>query len=370
AYHALVGATDGAVAVRSSATAEDAASASFAGMFESYLDVRGVDSVIDRVRDCWASAFGARVLFYRVRQSLPPEMSVAVVVQRMISSTVSGVMFTADPATRDLTSIVIEASTGLGEAIVQGRVVPDRYVVDKATRTVRTAVPADPARPVLSQVEIDTLATLGARAEKHFGAPQDMEFAIDSSGIFLTQTRPITTLGVTATTQAAVASTRPAPLLVRGLGASPGSASGIVRVIARPGAILHPGEVLVAHFTSPDWVPQMRRAAAIVTESGGMTSHAAIVSRELGVPCVVGATNAMALLKDGAEVTVNGSTGEVFAGAAAGPTPAPESAPTTAVRTAPVTATRIYVNLDDPSQAEKVASRDVDGVGLLRAEFM
>ena len=372
AYRALVGAHDTPVAARSSATAEDAASASFAGMFESYLGVTGAEDLLARVRDCWASAFGARVLFYRMRQVLSPDMAVAVVVQRMIPSLKSGVIFTADPATHDATSIVIEGAEGLGESVVQGRVTPERYVLDKVTRSIRISAPPPSGQLVLSSAEVDSLAQLALRAEKHFGVPQDLEFAIDDSGIYLTQTRPITTLGAVASASPksapAVSTARP---IARGLGASPGIATGAVRVLAKPSDPLEQGEVLVAHFTSPDWVPLMRRAAAIVTETGGMTSHAAIVSRELGIPCIVGTANATSVLTNGTIVTVDGTTGEVREGAVASTRQSvPVRAHAAATGSPVTTATRIYVNLDDPAQAESVAARDVDGVGLLRAEFM
>ena len=389
------------VAVRSSATAEDAASASFAGMFESFLQVRGLDVLLARVRDCWASAYAPRVLFYRTKNRMPAEMPVAVVVQRMVPARKSGVIFTANPATHDLSTVVIEASWGLGEPVVQGRVTPDRYVVDKASLCVKEAkvavkeniMAAESALPdahkfvpgdrVLSDVELTVLAELAIRAEKHFDAPQDLEFAIDETGVYLTQTRPITTLAVVG----GAPRTEPEPakmvgsqesVLVRGLGASPGIAAGAVVMLEDPAhaEAMKSGDVLVAHMTSPDWVPLMRRAAAIVTDSGGMTSHAAIVSRELGVPCVVGTHDATRVLRSGMRVTVNGSSGLITALAEA---PIPVNTPTAAVhapepgeKPAPalVTATRLYVNLADAGQAERVAAMDVDGVGLLRAEFL
>ncbi|HEU4993607.1 MAG TPA: phosphoenolpyruvate synthase [Gemmatimonadaceae bacterium] len=384
------------VAARSSATAEDAPSASFAGMFESFLQVRGVESLLGRIRDCWASSYSPRVLFYRAKQSMPTEMPVAVVVQQMIESERSGIIFTANPATHDTSSIVIEATWGLGEAIVQGQVTPDRYVLDKKTLGVREMkiaatrpVGDETARQrmagperVLSDTDLTTLAELAIRAESHFGAPQDLEFAIDSTGTYLTQTRPITTLsGVTDRPQtdvdggrSGVAHPAAAQILVRGMGASPGTATGLVRVLTdvASGKEMKQGEVLVAHMTSPDWVPLMRRAVAIVTDAGGMTSHAAIVSRELGVPCVVGTRDATRVLRPSLRVTVDGSAGTITeAGSAARePSPHPAKAEARPAAGRVVTATRLYVNLADPSQAESVAAQDVDGVGLLRAEFM
>ncbi|NVJ07278.1 phosphoenolpyruvate synthase [Myxococcus sp. AM001] len=385
---------DRAVAVRSSATSEDSVATSFAGMHESFTHVLGEDALMDALRACWASAYGERVVAYRKAAALTEEPAIAVVVQAMVDASRAGVMFTADPSTGDTGRIVIEAAWGLGEVVVGGQVEPDTYCVtkkeprvrevrvgDKSVRLVRdaeghtqreTLSPEQAHERVLSDVAVLELARLGLRVEQHYGAPQDIEWAEEGGRLYLVQTRPITTLG-----KPAVA---PPPeeghagkALVRGLSASPGVAAGRVRVLASPaeGGQLQPGEVLVAEMTSPDWVPTMRRAAAIVTDRGGMTCHAAIVSRELRKPCVVGTRTATRTLRDGEAVTVDGSTGEVREGAEA-PRPraveATASAPT--VGTAPVLATRLYVNLALPAQAREAAALPVDGVGLLRAEFM
>ena len=418
AYSRLAQSTPGTgdplVAVRSSATCEDTAEFSFAGMFESVLGVRGHDVLADAIRRCWASTFGARVLYYRLSRNMPAEMPVAVVVQRMVSSLKSGVIFTADPSTGESAHVVIEAAWGLGEVVVGGQVTPDHYVVDKRSFEVvehriaakefllealpeggtrRVMLDHDPREQsmVLTESELAALARFALASEQHYGAPQDMEFAIDGSGMFITQTRPITTLPpATASASAAQATTATpatqepsappaatpaaaqAPLL-RGLGASPGAATGRVRVLtatAQAGQ-LQPGEVLVAPMTSPDWVPIMRRASAIVTDAGGMTSHAAIVSRELGIPCVVGTRVATRTLRDGMLVTVNGKEGSVLAGAVhVADAPQRNARPATVAAVSPVTATRVYVNLAEPERAAEIAARDVDGVGLLRAEFM
>jgi pyruvate,water dikinase len=381
------------VAVRSSATAEDTAATSFAGMNETFTNVRGDDELVERVVDCWASLFGARVCSYRATRHVTDEPAIAVVVQRMVDADRSGVMFTADPATGDDTRMVIEAAFGLGEVVVGGQVEPDTYVVAKAgPRLVETRVGRKAFRVVrgpdghdqrvdhdaemagarvLSDDEVVDLARLGLLVEAHYGAPQDTEWAMEGDAVFLVQSRPITTRGAAPGGAVAV----PGPPLVRGLGASPGTAVGRVRVLRDPreGAALEAGEILVAPMTNPDWVPVIRRAGGLVTDSGGMTCHAAIVSRELGVPCIVGARDATGVLADGMLVTVDADHGAVYEGAVALTPPTPRvtvGEPGAVPAAAEALATLVYVNLAIADQAERVAALPVDGVGLLRAEFM
>jgi pyruvate,water dikinase len=404
AYHQL---GDGErVAVRSSATAEDTADTSYAGMNESFTDVAGDDALIGRIVACWASLWGARALAYRASQGVTDEPAIAVVVQRMVASERSGVMFTADPATGDRGRIVIEAALGLGEVVVGGQVEPDTYVVDKHDRHLierhvgvqryeivpgpegdrRVALsPTEGAEPVLDDHAIGALAHVGVEVERHYGTPQDIEFAMDDHHVWLVQSRPITTLGDAAP----AADGRPAcegppttadgvpdgSVLVTGLGASPAVGTGRVRVLRSPeeGAALLAGEVLVAPMTNPDWLPAMRRAAALVTDGGGITCHAAIVGRELHLPTVVAARGATTVLHDGDLVTVDGAGGRVLATHAVGPLAAPAPARAAAPPPAPApetTATLLYVNLALAEHAEEVAAQPVDGVGLLRAEFM
>jgi pyruvate,water dikinase len=393
AYRDLAGAdTDAAVAVRSSATAEDTASASFAGMNETFLNTCGPDAVVDAVKRCWGSLFGARTIYYRGQRGFSQaDMDIAVVVQIQIPSSRAGVMFTVDPASGDRDQLVIEGSFGLGEAVVSGSVSPDRYVVRKSdlaitTRSVRpkelviepaegggtltrALSPQESMRPVLSDVEVTQLANLGMAIEKHYDSAQDTEWSFGPDGnVWMLQSRPITTI--------ATAGHAPNEVLVRGLGAAPGTASGSVRLLENPHetTAFHDGEVLVTHMTTPDWVPLMRKAAAIVTDSGGMTCHAAIVSRELGIPCITGTGDATQRLRDGEIVTVDATQGTVLEGAAATAPSAPASAGAPAALAlgapSPVTATRLLVNLSEPSQVERTAALNVDGVGLLRAELM
>lgn len=395
------------VAVRSSATAEDTASASFAGMNETFLNVRGADAVVQAVRDCWASLFGARTIFYRAKRELSQaEMDIAVVVQRQLDARRAGVMFTIDPASGARDRLVIEASLGLGESVVSGSVSPDRYVVDKVSGALlarevnRKATTIEPLRdggtrrrelsgdeglaPALSDEEVRQLADLGVEIERHYDAPQDTEWAFDEHGtVWMLQSRPVTTgLGATAGdggapsagAAAPAAEQPPGTTIASGLGAAPGSAGGPARVIrSLAGAErLHDGDVLVAPMTAPDWVPLLRRASALVTDTGGMTCHAAIVSRELGIPCVVGTGDATTKLRDGELVTVDGTHGKVREGIEAPPAvPAAAPAPAPAAGAEPpTTGTQLLVNLSEPSQAERAAALPVEGVGLLRAELM
>jgi pyruvate, water dikinase len=388
AYRAL--GEDVPVAVRSSATAEDGESTSFAGMNETFTSVVGEDQLVTRVLDCWASLWAPRVVAYRASQELTEEPAIAVVVQAMVGSECSGVMFTADPGSGDRSRIIIEAAFGLGEVVVGGQVEPDTYVVAKegprllearvgqkshkivsgaAGDTLVELAPEEATSQVLRDESVLDLARLGVQVEQHYGSPQDVEFALAAGRLWLLQSRPITTLDRVAAPAAAAAGT----VLLTGLAAAPGVAVGAVRILRSPdeGRQLEQGEVLVAPMTNPDWVPTLRRAAAIVTDGGGVTCHAAIVGRELGVPAVVATRTATTSLRDGEMVTVDGSHGQVREGAET-PHPASirvnEAAPV--IVAAEPTGTLIYVNLAIADRAEAVAAMPVDGVGLLRAEFM
>ena len=396
AYHEL--GDDVRVAVRSSGTSEDAGDTSFAGMNATFTNVVGQADLIDRVRDCWASLYGERVVAYRANGRLTDEPSIAVIVQVMVASEVSGVIFTEDPTSSMSDRLIIEAVLGQGEAIVSGMVEPDTYVVQKHgprlasvrlghqdRQIVRGADGADAivalsseegGARILDDQRVLDLATLAMAVEEHYGSPQDIEWAMAEAKVWLVQSRPITTLTAdTAPTTGAPAAGPAQRVLVRGLAASRGRATGVVRVLTDPSerAQLLDGEVLVAPMTSPDWMSAIRRAAALVTDGGGMTCHAAIVSRELGVPCVVGTRDATTRLRDGELVTIDGSLGVVLEGEdrEVPATVAQPSGPaTTTVPAANPTSTRLYVNLAFAEHAAEVAELAVDGVGLLRAEFM
>lgn len=374
------------VAVRSSATAEDLPGASFAGQQATFLNVSGESNVIEKVKEAWASLFTARAIFYRVTNKFDHfKVGIAVPIQKMVASEKSGVMFTINPVTNDKMRVTIEAIFGLGEMIVQGAVTPDHYEVDKKSmdivvtephtqekimlrrnreNVVRSLSQREGAKQKLTAREIVKLAELGIQLEKHYYFPQDCEWAIEKGKVYLVQTRPVTTTGKAAVAQGVIK----AEVMAKGDPASPGMASGPVKILFSADEIhkVQAGDILVAEQTNPDFVPAMRKAVAILTERGGRTSHAAIVSRELGIPAVVGCKDVRKLLKDGMVITVNGTTGEVYKGAVASNASKVKTAPTEVRKTA----TKVYVNLAEPSRAPTVSKMNADGVGLLRAEFM
>jgi pyruvate, water dikinase len=399
------------VAVRSSSTAEDLESASFAGLQETYLNIRGNDAILEAVRRCYGSLFTPRVLVYRAKKGFDhAQVRLAVVVQKMVDATVSGILFTRDPNTGE-NHMIIEAGWGLGEAIVGGEVTPDHYVVDGASQrivqklvseqsfrlargeqggNVRVEIPPEERkRPKISDERIQRLASLARVIESHYRRPMDVEWCADQNSLYIVQARPITTVPSAASAPTAASAPAPAaaPMpagepaaerpLVTGFGASPGIAGGTARLLRTAAEMgrLKPGEVLVTTMTTPDMVPAMAQAAAIVTDEGGMTCHAAIVSRELGVPCVVGTRQATSTISEGSLVSVDGKAGAVYAGLAhaerARQAPAPSGASTPDwTHAVPVTATKIYVNVGVPEKAQEYARLPVQGVGLLRIEFI
>ncbi|MFA5399023.1 MAG: phosphoenolpyruvate synthase [Dehalococcoidia bacterium] len=383
------------VAVRSSATMEDSEQASFAGMNATFLNVHGKEDLIRKVKECWASLYGARVIFYRAKKEFLDEPVIAVVVQKMVNSDKAGVMFTADPSNKNMSSLVIEGAFGLGEVVVGGLVSPDYYEVEKSSLKVKDArishknfkiirdekgrnknvdlSDKEAEQPVLSDAEVQEIARLGMKIEQHYGSPQDTEWAMEGKKVYMVQSRPITTLIGAAGVVSEELDAEESRELIRGLGASPGRGSGEVRVLASPDKDdgFESGDVLVAEMTTPDWVPLMKKASAIVTDGGGVTCHAAIVSREMGLPCVVGTRNATKVLSDKMLVTVDGTHGIVYEGKLKEDKKAEEPGTRVVAKTAPiVTATKLYVNLAMPHEAERIAKEDVDGIGLLRAEFM
>ncbi len=413
AYHEIEPGTEPFVAVRSSATAEDLPDASFAGQQDTYLNVTAED-LLEKVRRCWASLFTQRAIYYRIEQGFDHEsVNIAVVVQQMVDAEKSGVMFTSHPST-GAPVMTIEAAWGLGEAVVSGAVSPDNYVVSREDGeidvtvadkkvlherdaetgdTVEREVPAEKRNErVLSESEIGRLVELGERVEDHYGTPQDVEWAMVDGEVYMLQSRPITTIETTSdengaaptgiqTADGSGATAEPpaeatdaeGDVLVSGLGSSPGTVSGEAKIIRKLDdlAKVAEGDVIVTEMTMPDMVPAMKRAVGIITDEGGMTSHAAIVSRELGVPAVVGTSDATGVLQDGQLITLNGERGTVTEGATATDE---EYEPVESVRPQspikPMTATEVKVNVSIPDAAERAAATGADGVGLLRVEHM
>jgi pyruvate,water dikinase len=453
------------VAVRSSATAEDLPEASFAGQQSTFLNVKGAEDCVQMVKECWASLFEPRSIYYRTENKFDHlKVGLAAVVQEMVQSEKAGVMFTVEPMGQDRSKVSIEAAYGLGEVVVSGSVTPDRYVVDKNSLKIDVKDVAKQtwmlvkvneknahmnvredmqSRQKLTDQQVIMLAQFGKKIEQHYGKPQDIEWAVAENRIFIVQSRPITTLrkdvlqdaeralsGVQQVEQPQATSQQQKPaqpvqqqparapppaqqmpavqqkqetrvaaqpqapsqkevvkmaagtdrIILRGLGAAPGIGKGTVKVLASPKEMgkVQKGDVLVTEMTTPDFVPAMKRASAIVTNSGGMTCHAAIVSREMGIPCIVGSKTATTTLHEGQMVTVDASRGIVYDGDVGLASEKKEEAAPTAGGAAagapaahvPVTGTKVYVNLAEVDLAEKVSKLPCDGVGLLRAEFM
>ena len=391
------------VAARSSATAEDLPDASFAGQQETYLNVRGEEDLLDKVKQCWASLFEPRAIFYREEKGFDHfKVGIAVPVQRMVQSEVAGIMFTINPVSNDKNQIVIEAIYGLGEKIVQGAYTPDHYLVQKESWKILQKKVAPQKLEMtlkdgqnkelklselkqhqikLNDKQIIELAKIGHQLQQHYRFPQDIEWALEDERLYIVQSRPVTTITLESFEENKdEISTKGLKLVLKGEPASPGTATGKVKILKSAQEInkLAEGEILVTDMTTPDFVPAMKKAAAIVTNQGGQTSHAAIVSRELGIPCIVGTETATTDLKSGQIVTVNGKEGTVYQG---GKLTKKEKVVKKPEQVAKIpysklksdldmTKTKIYVNLAEPELAASIAQRNVDGVGLLRAEFM
>jgi pyruvate,water dikinase len=384
------------VAVRSSATAEDLPDASFAGQQETYLNIKGEANLLTSVQKCWASLYGARAIYYRAKQGFDDHtVNIAVVVQQLVHSEKAGVMFTSHPITGEPQTI-IEGSWGLGEAVVSGSVSPDKYVFDQRTEKVTDTlisnkkveiiadgengtklVDVSPARQdaqVLSDAEVAKLGMYGKIAENHYGIPQDVEWGIVKGTFYILQSRPITTIGSKKENKSMSGQKSEAKILLKGQGAAPGIASGkvvVIRDVKDTGSVRE-GDILVTKMTNPDMVPAMRKVAAIITDEGGMTCHAAIVSRELGTPAIVGTRNATNVLTNGQLITVDGEKGLIYEGLLPLAAPAPSGAPQRLVAQSSsiITATSVKVNVSIPEAAARAAATGADGVGLLRIEHL
>ena len=406
------------VAVRSSATAEDLPDASFAGQQETYLNVKGEDELLEKTVKCWSSLFTPRAIFYRTEKGFKHEdVLISVGVQKMVNAKAAGVMFTINPVSGNRDQIVIEGNYGLGESVVSGAVTPDDFIVDKTTlnivdkriarkivqfirdpstgKTVHVEVPSEKQeRPCLSDEEIHKLAELAKRIEQLYGTAQDIEWAIDGDlpfpdNIFIVQSRPETVWSVKpvqAPAKVEVERAKPAEMLkvvIKGIAAGKRSYGvGVAKVVLNPeeaAKVMRKGDILVTDMTNPDYVPFMKLAGAIVTDKGGVTCHAAIVSRELGIPCVVGTGNATKLMVTGKEYTVDSRGGVVYEGilpmlteqlSVATQTASPTGTQGFATQAVPVTATKIYLNLGVPEKIEDYKDLPFEGIGLMRIEFI
>lgn len=400
-----IGVENPEVAVRSSATAEDLPDASFAGQQDTYLHIRGEEELLNHIRSCWASLWTSRAIYYREKQNFDHfNVSLSVVVQKMVNSEKSGVMFTANPINNSKDEMMINASWGLGEAVVSGMVTPDEYVIDKTNKKILEKNIASKKTMVvrredtvgteeklvsevlgeefveaecLSQDELNTLIERGLKVEELYGSVQDTEWGFDrdTKEFYFLQSRPITTI------EEKQEVLKP---LCKGLPASPGIGRGKVILIKDVSEInlVKEGDILVTEMTNPDMVPAMRKAAGVVTDEGGRTCHAAIVSRELQIPCIVGAKNATKVLKEGQTVTVDATRGVVYEGevlkeekkveekSEGGAVVSEDLIASLRNLSAPVTATKIYMNLGEPGLIEKYKDLPFDGIGLMRTEFI
>ena len=402
-----IGVKDPEVAVRSSATAEDLPDASFAGQQDTYLHISGEEELLNHIRDCFASLWTSRAIYYREKQNYDHfDVALSVVIQKMVNSEKSGVMFTANPINNSKDEMMINASYGLGEAVVSGIVTPDEYIIDKKTKkviekniaekeymviknengvgtrvvSVKDILGADAVKAeALSPKELDTLVERGLKVEKLYGSVQDTEWGFDrdTKEFYFLQSRPITTLGDKEEKEEKLIT------LVKGLPASPGIGRGKVKLIKDISEInlVEEGDVLVTAMTNPDMVPAMRKCAGVVTDEGGRTCHAAIVSRELQIPCIVGAKTATKTLKTGDTVTVDAVRGIVYEGEVLKEKEekkSPDSPNVSSIANldelrnlfAPTTATKIYMNLGEPELIEKYKNLPMDGIGLMRTEFI
>jgi pyruvate,water dikinase len=411
------------VAVRSSATAEDLPDASFAGQQETYLNVKGNTDLINKTIKCWSSLFTPRAIYYRTQKGFKHEdVLISVGIQKMVNSKSAGVTFTINPVTGDLSQIVIEGNWGLGESVVSGAVTPDDFVVDKKTlriierrvakktveyvrdpktgKTVHLNVPAErQEKPCVTDSEIVKLAELAKQIEEHYRKPQDIEWAIDRDisfpeNIFITQSRPETVWSMEKMPPR-IEAPKPLTLLlkkmehkvvVRGIAAGKRAVgAGFAKVVLTTddaSRLMKKGDILVTSMTNPDYVPFMKLSGAIVTDKGGVTCHAAIVSRELGIPCIVATETGTKVMETGESYTVDARSGVVYSGimdeheetVVTRPTEttrtATPSSVTTMLEQAPITATKIYMNLGVPEMVEEYKTLPFDGIGLMRIEFI
>ena len=371
------------VAVRSSATTEDLAEASFAGQQDSFVNVKGYSELLINIRKCFASLFTSRATYYRNKKGFKHEdASLAVVIQKMVDSAKSGVIFSKDPSYNN-ENIIMEAVWGLGEGIVSGKITPDKYVVSNDLKIIdikiadkKIAITRNSSghqtivnlkeekskQQVLKNSEVIKLADIALGLEEHYKKPQDIEFAIEGDEIYIVQTRPITTLNKRINLET---SQEPqGKIILEGMAASSGIASGKVRIVKNMEDLskIQSGDILVTKMTNPDMVVSMQKSSAIITDDGGLTAHAAIVSREMGITAVVGTGKATNELKEGEIITVDGSTGKIYRGKTS------EDYKKEIKKVETKTKTKIKLMVDLPSFAKRASETGIRKVGLTRIE--
>lgn len=400
-FSSNLGISNPEVAVRSSATAEDLPDASFAGQQDTYLHIMGENELLLYVKKCFASLWTSRAIYYREKQKYNHfDVALSVVIQKMVNSLKSGVMFTANPISNNENEMMINASFGLGEAVVSGIVTPDEYIVEKVTKKILSKNISEKnfmvvkkacnigtekvsvkdylgeefvQKECLDSEELNELIDMGLKVEKLYGSVQDTEWAFDkdTNKFYFLQSRPITTLKKEKEEALNV--------LCKGLPASPGIGRGKVKLIKDISEInlVEEGDILVTQMTNPDMVPAIKKASGIVTDEGGRTCHAAIVSRELQIPCIVGAKNATKVLTPKEFVTVDAIRGIVYHGNVLNEENYEEKTKDkkdieNIIRNInyPITATKIYMNLGEPNLIDRYKDLPMDGIGLMRTEFI
>jgi len=294
------------VSIRSSAVNEDSLKASFAGLHDTFLNVKAdLGVVLENVKKCWASLFNERAVIYKLKKEIPLLEGIAVIIQAMTPAKISGIAFTVHP-TNDK-AMLIELVRGLGDRVVSGEVIPDTVVINRKTLSMIEKKSKGEKIKIRENI-LTNLAKICLKVENLFNFPQDIEWCISNNRLWLLQSRAITTPLPPVEEKTRI------KMILNGLGASPGVVKGRVRVILNPKEVsnMSDGEILVTTMTNPLYVTAIQKAKAIITDVGGMICHAAIVARELGIPCVVGTENATKMLKDNMEVIVNGTEGKIY----------------------------------------------------------
>ncbi len=380
------------VAVRSSAIPAQARDVMYSGLQETFLNIQGESALLHKIREVWAGLFDAQAIQYRYeRKNDHLQTKTALVIQKMVNSDVSGVLFTIDPVANNKNAIIVEAIYGLGEYLEEGKLTPDHYEINKRENLITNKhvvfqeimltqsaqgnkeikVPAElRGKQKIADKDILAVADIARKLEKHYYFPQDAEWAIENGKIYLVQTKQITNIAQTKKedkkTLTLSTTTQNKPLLI-GDPASPGVAFGQVKIVKNAKEIhkVMRGDVLVAENTDAEYLPALRKAAAVIVERGGRNTHAGVIARQFGIPAVIGVPHVMQILKEGMVVTVYGKTGTVVRGSTVAQTQYPIQP-----QEHPKTKTKVMVSLSDPYSAAKVAGMNVDGVGLLRAEQM